>query len=148
MASNNVIANLTQKAIISPILHDSLNNPIPWNDAVANMAASSIWSNLNNGAAYGSFLEEIDGRISFVPEAKGMFNINCLVSFTDPHTAKRRSVTATLKVTIIESGSGGDCCEVKISTVADNRLRKDDEGALLVPEMNVDLIAWFELGKA
>lgn len=113
MVSNITVVDINKKATISPVLLDKNNSQITWPEALAQYQAKAYWSDIDNAKPYGLFVIDSDGYATFIPNAKGSFNVKCEVHYVDTNN-KPRTFIANLKIVVIvnikedtsSSGSG------------------------------------------
>lgn len=147
MLLNDVTTNTTSDVYITPVLLDNNNNPIQWAIAKTTLQATCVWSDLENAQPYGTISLAPEDKIKFTPENSGTFAITCTINYIDALTQQPLQSVGILKITVVKTDTGCKVCEINVSTKVDNRLVKEADGSLYVPEVTVDLLAWFYLAK-
>lgn len=139
MNTNKAIIRLEfDKINVEPVLRDKNNNIISWDDAVSVYNATATWTSVENAELYGIFTINETGRAHFTPMSKGQFFVNCLVRYQDSVTDEWVEINQNLTISITQSASGGDCCEILISTKDNNVITKEVDG-LYVPSQDPSL---------
>lgn len=136
MISNQIEVEISKNAHIEPVFIDYKNDLLVWDKVRQYLQAHCQWRNVNNSTPYGVFTVDNDGRVVFSPHTKGQFKVLCVVFYTDITTREEKTIEQFFTITVTDACE----CDVKISDKVDNRLVKELDGSLYVPELQIDLV--------
>lgn len=153
MATSVTTINLDKVASIAPFLLDKSGVQIPWDLAVSGLEATVVWEDLQFARTIGTAEVLSNGHLRFKPHTPGSFTLRCKVTYKEAKTNKFLVMNGSLFFTVPVGDINSINVSytpgtVEISPLNGNRLSKDPTGALYVPEVQVDLMAWFLLGKS
>lgn len=152
MPTNLSIIAFNKIALITPTLVDNGGNLINWDLAVSDLHASAIWGDLQNAQSFGVFTVLANSKVEFTATAPGSFTVSCIITYKEPISGLNNFVHGLLTITVPSDFTYDIVVSytpfmVNVSANWNNRLTKDTNGALYVPEVITDLVEFYTMSK-